>query len=281
MINSRIGFMQGRLVDQVDGKIQAFPIESWREEFPIAEQLGLRNIEWTLDHIGLLENPLCTSTGKDEILRLRRKHNLAVSSITGDCFMQAPFWKSPSESRDILLNEFDLVIQNAAALGIPFIVVPLVDNGKIEREEERACFISECRQRSKTLEKSGVRIVIESDFTPSDLAQLISELPEDSFGINYDIGNSASLGYDPKEEFSAYGERVYHVHMKDRLLGGSTVPLGHGNARFDDVFHELAKVKYSGLVILQTARTKQNAHAEALARYAEITHNLIEKYLGS
>ena len=35
--------------------------------------------------------------------------------------------------------------------------------------------------------------------------------------VNYDSGNSASLGYDPTDEFAAYGERVGSVHIKDRV----------------------------------------------------------------
>ena len=45
----RIGFMQGRLSALVDGKIQAFPWDEWREEFPRAKALGLGRMEWTID----------------------------------------------------------------------------------------------------------------------------------------------------------------------------------------------------------------------------------------
>ena len=34
---SRIGFMQGRLSPMVNGKIQAFPYETWKNEFAIAK----------------------------------------------------------------------------------------------------------------------------------------------------------------------------------------------------------------------------------------------------
>ena len=48
-LTSRIGFMQGRLSPQVGDRIQAFPRDHWREEFPIAERLGFPLMEWTLD----------------------------------------------------------------------------------------------------------------------------------------------------------------------------------------------------------------------------------------
>ena len=36
----KIGIMQGRLVPPVDGRIQAFPEENWKEEFELLVQMG-------------------------------------------------------------------------------------------------------------------------------------------------------------------------------------------------------------------------------------------------
>ena len=41
--------MQGRLSPVIDGKIQAFPTLTWREEFEHAEKIGFNLIEWVLD----------------------------------------------------------------------------------------------------------------------------------------------------------------------------------------------------------------------------------------
>jgi hexulose-6-phosphate isomerase len=72
----RIGFMQGRLSAMVDGKIQAFPWDEWREEFPRARALGLGRIEWTIDQDRLRENPLNTAVGQKEIIELSRRNAL-------------------------------------------------------------------------------------------------------------------------------------------------------------------------------------------------------------
>ena len=55
-----------------------------------------------------------------------------------------------------------------------------------------------------------------------------------SFGINYDTGNSASLGWDVEEEFANYFDRIYNIHIKDRTLGGTTVDLGTGDVNFQN-----------------------------------------------
>lgn len=61
---AQLGFIQGRLSPIVDGKIQAFPWQHWREEFPIAHEIGLRKIEWTLDQDRLHENPFIEKSAR-------------------------------------------------------------------------------------------------------------------------------------------------------------------------------------------------------------------------
>ena len=52
-----IGFTQGRFSPLVNGKIQAFPWDSWSEEFSVAYENDFNIIEWTLDQDRLYENP--------------------------------------------------------------------------------------------------------------------------------------------------------------------------------------------------------------------------------
>jgi len=99
----------------------------------------------------------------------------------------------------------------------------------------------------------------------------MGRLPERCFGINYDIGNSASLGYHPAEEFAAYGDRVGAIHVKDRVLGGTTVPLGTGAADFPGAFKAVWNSGYAGDFTLQTARAKDDSHGETLCRYRDMT----------
>ena len=89
-----IGFIQGRLSPIVDNKIQAFPWDHWEDEFSIANQLGLKLMEWTLDYEKLYKNPLLTNEGQKTIQGLTKKYNIKIPSLTGDCFMQKPFLKA-------------------------------------------------------------------------------------------------------------------------------------------------------------------------------------------
>ena len=75
--------------------------------------------------------------------------------------------------------------------------------------------------------------------------------------VNYDIGNSASMGYDPLEELEAYGSMISDIHIKDRVLGGPSVVLGEGNGNFELFFKELKKYSYKGPLIMQAYRDEE------------------------
>jgi len=270
--------MQGRLSPIVDGRIQSFPWTCWADEFVQGERLGFGLMEWTLDQERLYENPLMTTAGQAEIRALCHQHHFAVSSLTGDCFMQAPFWKAEGAERERLQHDFIAIAKSCAAVGISMVVVPLVDNGRLDDPAQEEVLIDFLQRQSPFLAANGLRVIFESDFQPAELARFIGRLDPLLFGINYDMGNSAALGFDPAEEIAAYGNRIVNVHIKDRLLKGTTVPLGTGNADFDAVFAALGRVGYSGNYILQTARAADGDHASALRRYRDMAVAWLVRY---
>jgi L-ribulose-5-phosphate 3-epimerase len=275
---SQIGFIQGRLSELVDGKIQAFPWITWEDEFLIASKNGFHCMEWTLDQERLYSNPLLTILGQKQILNLCKKHNFSIPSLTGDCFMQAPFWKTKNNIQKKLKKDFLAIAKACSNVGIKILVVPLVDNGSIDSKEQEDILIEFLLENLDFFKDNNLQITFESDFTPPLLEVFINRLPEENFGINYDIGNSAALGYDPAKEFAAYGKRILNVHVKDRELFGTTVSLGNGNADFEQVFSLLGQIEYSGNFILQTARAINNDHVKFLCIYKDMTLKWMKKY---
>lgn len=275
---NRIGFMQGRLSPMIAGRIQSFPWEHWNVEFSTSEQIDIHLMEWTLDQNLLYENPLLTAAGQAEIRELSKRHDVAIPSLTGDCFMQAPFWKEQGDVRLALQNDFCEVVKGCATVGISMIVVPLVDNGRLESSEQEDVLVGFLESQVDFFVSHAIKVIFESDFAPVDLARFISRLNPNVFGINYDIGNSAALGFNPEEEIAAYGDRIINVHVKDRILSGTTVPLGTGGANFEAVFSALAKIGYKGNFILQTARATDDDHAGVLMRYRDMTVAWLSHY---
>lgn len=263
----RIGFMQGRLSPPVNGKIQAFPAQHWRDEFATARELGLSLMEWTIDHADFLDNPLLTASGRAEIRALRQAHGVRIASLTADTMMQAPFWKAGLEARAALRREFAALIEACAELAIGLIVVPLVDNGALTAPAHEDTLLEGMREALPVLEARGVRVAFESDFEPERLASFMRRFPVPVFGVNFDMGNSAALGWEPAREIPVLAPRIVNVHVKDRPRGGSTVPFGQGDVDFATVFRLLGEAGYEGAYILQGARAPDGDDAGILRQY--------------
>ena len=275
MNENRLGFMQGRLSEMVAGKMQSFPWNAWEQEFEIAPHIPINLMEWTLDHERLYENPLLTSAGQKKIRFLSQKYAVTVPSLTADCFMQAPFWKSTGVVRDKLLQEFIDVVSACKNVGIGIIVVPLVDNGSLESEAQEQDIVQTLLNHINLFCDNRLRIAFESDYAPLKLQQFISRLPSGYFGVNFDMGNSAGLGFDSSHEFGLYGDRIINVHVKDRIHNGSTVPLGLGSVDFSKVFLGLENINYQGNFILQTARFEGDINCELIKKYKDMTLKMI------
>jgi len=270
--------MQGRLSPQDGKKIQSFPWRSWINEFKKGRDLKFMIIEWTLDYKNLYKNPLMTQDGRKKIKFLMKKYNFIIPSLTGDCFMQRPFWKANKQERKILQNDFLNILESSSLVGIKKIVLPLVDNGRIENKKQKKILINFLKKINSFLKKKNIQILFESDFEPKTYLKFVKQFNKNFFGINYDTGNSASLGFDPEKEILTYGKLIKNIHIKDRKFKGKTVPLGFGDADFKAIFKNLYKIKYKGNYILQTARSSTHRHALALCNYKEFTKNLLNKY---
>ena len=270
-----IGFMQGRLSPIIEGKIQCFPWKYWEKEFEIAKRIKINLMEWTLDQKELHNNPLMTEKGRAIIKNLIKENDVNIQSLTGDCFMQKPFWKENGVEKNNLINDFFSIVSACGELKIKIIVIPLVDDGSIDNVNQEKELLNFFKNFEKFLKKNNVKIAFESDYNPKKLKHFINELNQETYGINYDTGNSASYGYDISEEFFFYGKRILNIHIKDRPYKGNTVPLGEGDVDFDNFFQLLKKYNYKGNLILQTARSKDNHHVELISEYK----SRIENYL--
>ena len=198
-------------------------------------------IEWTLDRKRLDDNPLMTRQGRKEIFELCEKHGISIASLTGDCFMQAPFFKTCVAKREELLAEMGKILESCALMKITKVVVPLVDGGRIECQFQEEALFRGLDKVAMVLRDGNIQVAFESDYRPERLAAFIQGFDPRYFGINYDTGNSASLSYDPGLGISFYGNYILNVHVKDRILNGGTVPLGEGNTDFPAVISALRR----------------------------------------
>jgi hexulose-6-phosphate isomerase len=249
-----IGSMEGRLLPPEDNRFQCFPRQHWAREFELAAQAGLDCIEWIYDLYGADVNPISTVEGIEQMKLLSHQHNIRLLSVCADYFMDKPLVRASAPELEERINMLFWLLRQGQRLGINRIVVPFVDASRIDTQAEFDGVIDILKRVQPVADETGIEIHLETSLEPARFAELLSKLPHPKIKANYDSGNSSSLGYAPREEFAAYGKRVGSVHIKDRVRGGSTVPLGTGSADFPALVDSLKTCGYAGDFILQVAR---------------------------
>ena len=249
-----IGIMQGRMLPKYKGLYQAHPLGYWQDEFPKAAELGLDCIEFILDYDDADQNPLMTQEGCKEIQAVCERTGVKVMSVCADYFMEAPLHSENKQKAERSIEVLKQLLKTSAELEIRDIVIPCVDQSSIKNEQDRARFQEVIFEVIPKAEQSGVNLSLETDLNPSQFTHLLNQLDSPFVTVNYDIGNSASLGYKPIDELNAYGERISDIHIKDRSLSGGSVKLGTGNANIPEFIKLMENFSYSGPLIMQAYR---------------------------
>ena len=246
--------MQGRLLPKYKGRFQAHPLGYWQDEFPIAEEIGLQCIEFIFDFNDYHLNPLWTVDGLKEIQDISKDTGVNVHSVCADFFMECPFHSERQDESDLAVLVAKKLIQNCSEHGISDIVIPCVDQSSLRNSSDIDGFTNQILKVIPLAEKFGVNLALETDLDPHAFKNLLEELNSPSITVNYDTGNSASLGFDYLEELQAYGDRISDLHIKDRLRGGDSVTLGTGDFDIEGFFSKFDLDQFNGPVILQCFR---------------------------
>jgi hexulose-6-phosphate isomerase len=271
---AKVGVMQGRLSPIINNRIQQFPWNSWSNEFVLASKIDIKLIEWTIDTFEFCKNPLISINQWDEINLIMEKTNISIPSVTCDYFMENPPWKTDLK---LVKEGISSILEGMRNIRSTILVIPLVDNSSLPDSSSVKIIENLFTDLIPEIIKNKLQIAFECDLNPEKLSEFISKFDRNYFGINYDIGNSSSLGFNPTEEFRAYGSRIINVHVKDRKLNGTSVPLGEGDADFLGIFRLLHKENYQGNLILQTARSKVGKDSEVLVKYKKLVEDWWEE----
>ncbi len=271
------GVMQGRLLPKYKNNYQAHPKDYWQKEFKIAHEMGFDYIEFILDYENYLENPLLNDTGIKEIINIVKKQKVKVLSVCADFFMISPIYIDEYYAKKTNIKVLKKLIKNSSKIGVKDIVIPLVDNSSIlnsiEKQKKSIDFL---KIFYSDLVKYNVNLSIESDLPPKIFLQFMRDLNHLKLKINYDIGNSAYMGYSFKEELALYNRYISNIHIKDRIFRGGSVQLGTGDADLVQFFKCLDEYNYLGIFIMQAFRS-DNA-IESITPQIEYVRNIFKNY---
>ncbi len=200
---------------------------------------------------------------------------MVLISICADFFMEHPLHKEEAQGKKNAAV-LKMLIERSPKVGVQDIVLPCVDQSSISNEAETERFVRMVSDCATDAVNKGVNISLETDLAPEPFGALIKALDSPCIKVNYDIGNSASLGYDPSIEFDTYGTLISDVHIKDRVINGGTVPLGSGDADIKYVLKRLSANGFSGPLILQAARKNPGEETQTIREYMNFVTKLLE-----
>ncbi len=254
LIHNPIGIMQGRLVSSPMGKLQAFPIEKWEMEFPIAAEVGFQAIEWLLDADTGLENPLLSGKRRDRIRELIREHGVRIHSVCADYLQFFPLFLLPGDIRRRREIQLTRSIEAAQQVGAEAIVIPCGGQDLRPNSPQEDALKSALEPVLERAGQVGVKVGLEMDWAATEQISLVQQIGHPALGVYYDLGNAASRGYLPAEEIRSLGSILVGVHVKDRKIQGPSVFLGEGDTDFPSAFRALQEIDYQGPFILETPR---------------------------
>lgn len=247
----RIGVMQGRLSPRPEGKLQEFPWRSYREEFAKAARLGLHSIEWIFEASRFEENPLWTEAGREEIRELTAQSGVRVQSVCADYFMVHRLAGESSlelsQNRDVLA---DLIVA-ANAVGADRILIPLLETSAVGSLELQREVVVSLRGAVEIAERYGVTLGIEMEIPGPEYAKLVQSVGSPRVRAYYDTGNSTAQGADIADDIVPLLPLLHAVHIKDRVRGGGSKPLGTGDTNFQGFFPALLRAGFRGDFVLQ------------------------------
>ena len=269
-----VGIMQGRLSPPDPRRLQAFPWASWEKEFVHAAELGLDCIEWLFEEDSYELNPIWTQEGVWRINELVQTHGVSVNSVCADYFMMHPFFRVTPEERAASIQVLKVLITQAASIGAKVILIPVLEVAEIRLAADAEMLGDALQECLLVARENGIHLGLETELPADEYAALTTDRGEDLVGVYYDTGNAAAKGYDTAEDIRRLAHLLCGIHVKDRMLGGGSVPLGEGAVDFPACFAAIWDAGYRDSIIMQPF------FASDFLRYARRHLDFVRRHMG-
>lgn len=246
--NLRFGVVQGRLTKSPPGCLQWFPQANWREEFFAAAALGIDYIELIAEVQHNRENPIWSDTGIDEIKHLIEKNGLSVHALCNDFIVENALLHSPKTLQQNLN-----LIARGGILKVEKLILPLFDSSELSPSNMDE-YVEPIRIIADAALAVGMVTCLETILTGSEIVLLLNKIDRSHVQVVYDTGNRIAFGHDLPGDIRLLGNRIAHVHIKDKNAENQNVLLSSGLVNFKNVFEALGDIDYQGPYTFETQR---------------------------
>ena len=218
----------------------------WRDEFRDAAALRLNHIELVADRLLDSSNPMWSSDGRDEIVNVAESTGVEVASLCLNEVLTSPIDEMSAE----LVKRLGPVLGD---LPIRVVVVPLLEASDLN-SVDRLSVVRSVLLLADDLLDDECRVVVELGLSAVDSLRFLDTIGSPRVGLCYDVGNATAFGFDPTHELRILGSAVWHLHAKDKNASKENVRFGTGQVPFAEVFEELSRQGFDGLVTMEATR---------------------------
>jgi len=245
-LEQRIGIMQGRLVRAATGELECSPGARWRDEFRVAAALRLNHIELVADRLLDSSNPMWSADGRHEIVTVAESTGVEVASLCLNEVLSSPIDELSAD----FVKRLGPVLRD---LPIRVFVVPLLEASDVNSVDRLSAVRSILLLADELLDDE-CRLVVELGLSATDSLRFLDTIGSARVGVCYDVGNATAFGFDPAHELRILGSAVWHLHAKDKNASKENVQFGTGQVPFAEVFEELSRQGFDGLVTMEATR---------------------------
>ena len=141
-------------------------------------------------------------------------------------------------------------------------------------------------QATQRVRSAGLLLGLENEYscniaTGQEAAWYLERIPDETFGLIWDPGNTAALGVAPiPGDFMAVRDRIHHVHIKDAIRLGEPAEfttIGEGIIGYEEQFRLLAADDYDGVISLETHFDRNGSRKAATRECAHATRDIAER----
>lgn len=248
MIN-RFGIMQGRLILPHNGELQCFPDKCWRDEFLLADSLGLDFIELMIDEEF---NPLNPLWEKESLFKVKDISNVTQRKIYSICNNYI-ITHSILDNIPVIEKVKNLIIDNSI-LNFRILVLPFYGKSEM-RNDNIKLFKNVVTELCLLCQKYNILLCIEANVEAKTLLSFIEDINLHNLGVVYDIGNRIIFnGISIEKELKILDKRIFHIHIKDKNNLNENVFLGTGLVNFRIFFKLLNQLNYQGKYVFESVR---------------------------
>jgi sugar phosphate isomerase/epimerase len=254
----------------------SLPSFPWREALAEAAKAGYRNVElimiprWT-------HAPQLGETSAAEVAAEAARCGVVIIGLHAGALDG-----TSGRSIDETFGYVKRIIEFANEARIPLVnvnggFVPSTSgHDPYERIRGLGRLAAALRELEPWLSKFDRRLALENHHhyqleTPDDYREVFDRLPAtERIGITVDTGHFTSSKVDMPAFIGRFGDRVFHVHVKDHI-GERSVPLGQGHTDNRSVVATLAGKRYDGYfsVELEVHDKNEVDHVRAARSYMD------------